>query len=374
VTAVATASVGTFNANTGTSADNIIFSDARATAGTGAAADLGTITIAFTQNTDASTATTVSNTTVDTDGNATITIDLGTDSDSAASATAALINTALNDTDVAEAVQALTIINIDSVDSALSEIFDSGSGAALTSGTNATLELASSNFGSAEFVGVNVLQGAFATVNTSAAASTRESGADIGVQINGQVAQGKGLQASLTTGGFSAQITFKAANNLATTDGQATITVTGGGSLFQIGQEVSSAGQIGLGIEAINTARLGGVTGKLFELGSGGGKSLTDVGPSVPGADLVKIIDESLNRVTNLRGRLGALQKNVIDTNISTLTLALENITEARSQIIDTDFASETANLTRAQILSQSALSVLAIANQNPSQVLSLLG
>jgi flagellin len=52
----------------------------------------------------------------------------------------------------------------------------------------------------------------------------------------------------------------------------------------------------------------------------------------------------------------------------------LENISEARSQIIDTDFASETADLTRAQILSQSTLSVLAIANQNPSQVLSLLG
>ena len=155
-----------------------------------------------------------------------------------------------------------------------------------------------------------------------------------------------------------------------TTDGQATITVTSGGSLFQIGQEVAASGQIGLGIEAVNTARLGGTAGKLFELGSGGGKSLNDVGPSVPGSDLVDIID----RVTGLRGRLGALQKNVIDTNISTLTLALENIPEARSQIIDTDFASETADLTRAQILSQSTLSVLAIANQNPSQVLSLLG
>jgi flagellin len=155
-----------------------------------------------------------------------------------------------------------------------------------------------------------------------------------------------------------------------TTDGQATITVTSGGSLFQIGQEVAASGQIGLGIEAVNTARLGGTAGKLFELGSGGGKSLNDVGPSVPGSDLVDIID----RVTGLRGRLGALQKNVIDTNISTLTLALENISEARSQIIDTDFASETADLTRAQILSQSTLSVLAIANQNPSQVLSLLG
>jgi flagellin len=78
--------------------------------------------------------------------------------------------------------------------------------------------------------------------------------------------------------------------------------------------------------------------------------------------------------VANLRGRLGALQKNVIETNITTLGVAFENISEARSQIIDTDFAAETANLTKAQILSQAGISVLAIANQNPSQVLSLLG
>ena len=75
-----------------------------------------------------------------------------------------------------------------------------------------------------------------------------------------------------------------------------------------------------------------------------------------------------------LRGRLGAMQKNVFDTNITTLGVALESISEARSEIIDTDFAAETAALTRAQILTQSGISVLAIANQNPSQVLALLG
>ena len=152
------------------------------------------------------------------------------------------------------------------------------------------------------------------------------------------------------------------------------MTVNGGGALFQIGQEVSAAGQIGIGIEGVNTARLGGISGKLFELGSGGGKSLLDVSPSNPGSGLVNIIDEAIERVSSLRGRLGAIQKNVIETNISTLGVALESISAARSEIIDTDFASETAALTKAQILNQSGLSVLAIANQNPSQVLSLLG
>ena len=116
------------------------------------------------------------------------------------------------------------------------------------------------------------------------------------------------------------------------------------------------------------------MTGKLAELGTGGGKSLLDVGPSVQGSSLVNIIEESISRVSTLRGRLGSVQKNVIETNISTLGIALENISEARSQITDTDFAQETANLTRGQILSQSSIAVLSIANQNPSQVLSLLG
>jgi flagellin len=186
------------------------------------------------------------------------------------------------------------------------------------------------------------------------------------------LAQGKGLRATLTTAQLDASVAFKSSAN--TTNNTSKITITGGGSLFQIGQEVSTAGQVGIGIEAINTARLGGITGKLFELGSGGGKSLLDVGPTTPGSDLVKIIEQSISRVSNLRGRLGALQKNVIDTNVSTLGTALENISEARSQIIDTDFAEETSNLTRAQILSQSGLSVLGIANQSPAQVLSLLG
>ena len=63
----------------------------------------------------------------------------------------------------------------------------------------------------------------------------------------------------------------------------------------------------------------------------------------------------------------------MIETNISTLGVALENISEARSQIVDTDFAEETANLQKNQVLSQAGLSVLGIANQSPQQVLSLL-
>ncbi|MCA9113676.1 MAG: hypothetical protein KDA79_01225 [Planctomycetaceae bacterium] len=240
---------------------------------------------------------------------------------------------------------------------------------------DAFLTFRSTEFGSSEFVGVNALQGTFSTTKTSVSGSAadRVSGTDIVARINGQVAQGKGLRATLTTSSLDASIAFNESAN-GVSGNTHTLTITGGGSLFQIGQEVSAAGQLGIGIEGMNTARLGGISGKLYELGSGGGKSLLDVGPSTPGSDLVNIIEESISRVSTLRGRLGAIQKNVIETNISSLGVALENISEARSQIVDTDFAQETANLTKAQIISQAGISVLSIANQNPQQVLSLLG
>ncbi len=245
----------------------------------------------------------------------------------------------------------------------------------ITSGaTDAFLTFRSSEFGSSQFVGVKTLQGTFATTQGSVggAAADRDAGTDIQATINGQVALGKGLRASISTSTLEASVAFKEANNTAAEN--AKVTVTGGGTLFQIGQEVSSAGQVGIGIEAVNTARLGGVSGKLFELGSGAGKSLLEVSPSNPGSGLVDIVDEAINKVATLRGRLGAIQANVIETNIASLQVGLENISEARSEIVDTDFAVETANLTRAQILSQSSISVLGIANQSPQQVLSLLG
>src|SRR5205807_2194637 len=120
--------------------------------------------------------------------------------------------------------------------------------------------------------------------------------------------------------------------------------------------------------QGVSTAYLGGVDGKLYELRSGGDKSLTN---DVNGA--AKIVDEVISQVTGLRGRLGAFQKTTLDTNIATLNDTVANLTDAQSSIRDADFAAESANLSRAQILVQSGTQVLQIANQNPQQVLSLL-
>jgi flagellin len=304
----------------------------------------------------------------------TIVFNLATDANGNVTSTADDIKNLLQIGTSSGAVAARSLVSIEVEGDGSENIGAAASSSFSTVDVNSRiLKLQSSSYGSDAFVSVNVLSGSFDTKATdNVTTTTRDTGADLQATINGQRASTKGLSASIRTATLEASLSFNADNNV--TGRRAGFTITGGGALFQIGQEVSAAGQVSLGIEAINTARLGGISGKLYELSTGGGKSLLDVGPDIPGSDLVNIVEESISRVSTLRGRLGAIQKNVIDTNISSLGVALENISDARSQITDTDFAETTAQLTKAQILNQSGISVLGIANQTPQQVLSLLG
>jgi flagellin len=83
-------------------------------------------------------------------------------------------------------------------------------------------------------------------------------------------------------------------------------------------------------------------------------------------------VDAALTSVSNLRSTFGAIQ-NRFESTISNLSSISENLTASRSRILDTDFAAETANLTRAQILQQAGIAILAQANAVPQTVLGLL-
>ncbi|WP_427911978.1 flagellin [Ramlibacter sp. MMS24-I3-19] len=94
---------------------------------------------------------------------------------------------------------------------------------------------------------------------------------------------------------------------------------------------------------------------------------------SFAGASLaIKQVDSALDQVNGARAKLGALQSR-FENAVSNIQIQSENTTAARSRIMDTDFASETANLTRSQILQQAGNAMLSQANQLPQQVLSLL-
>lgn len=91
------------------------------------------------------------------------------------------------------------------------------------------------------------------------------------------------------------------------------------------------------------------------------------------GAQLaIKIADAALGQVNGQRAEYGALQSR-FESAISNLGSSTENLSASRSRIVDTDFASETANMTRGQILQQAGTSMLAQANSLPNGVLSLL-
>jgi flagellin len=84
-------------------------------------------------------------------------------------------------------------------------------------------------------------------------------------------------------------------------------------------------------------------------------------------------IDTAISAIGGVRADLGALQ-NRFESTIRNLSNISENLAGARSQIRDTDFASETAELTRNQIIQQASISVLSQANQKPQAALALLG
>jgi flagellin len=106
---------------------------------------------------------------------------------------------------------------------------------------------------------------------------------------------------------------------------------------------------------------------------SGLGVGSTSVATVADASAALTAVSEAISSVGGVRADLGALQ-NRFQSTIRNLTNISENISGARGRIRDTDFASETAELTRNQIVQQASLTVLSQANQRPQAALSLLG
>jgi flagellin len=228
-----------------------------------------------------------------------------------------------------------------------------------------SLKLNTIAYGSKDFVSVKTISGTF-TVS-----SQKANGADAKVNINGNSASVDGISASVRTGDLDINVNLTAAfaQNVAT--GTTNFYITGGGARFQLGSEVNRNGQEQIGISAISTGGLGNsVDGFLSSVASGGANSLVS-GNTIQAQT---ILTAAIKQIATLRGRLGAFQKDILDTNTSSLNIALENVTASESDIRDTNFASETASMTRAQILVQANTSILAQANSSPQSVLKLLG
>ncbi|MBP9712213.1 MAG: flagellin [Sterolibacterium sp.] len=102
------------------------------------------------------------------------------------------------------------------------------------------------------------------------------------------------------------------------------------------------------------------------------GVSKLDLTTAAGASSALSVIDSALNQINSSRASLGAIQ-NRFSSVVTNLQTTSENLSASRSRIMDTDFASETANLSRAQILQQAGTAMLAQANSMPQLVLSLL-
>ena len=125
-----------------------------------------------------------------------------------------------------------------------------------------------------------------------------------------------------------------------------------------------------------NASDLGFTTGVIGTAGTGYAEkriSTLNIATASGSNDAIQTVDFALTQIGKVRGSLGAVQ-NRFTSAISSLQVASENISAARSRIKDTDVAQETAELTRNQILLQAGVSVLAQANQLPQIALSLIG
>ena len=97
-----------------------------------------------------------------------------------------------------------------------------------------------------------------------------------------------------------------------------------------------------------------------------------DITTFTKATDALKTVDSALAFINGERAKLGALQSR-FETSINNLQITSENMSASRSRIQDADFAMETANLSRAQILQQAGTAMVAQANQIPQGVLKLL-
>ncbi len=230
-----------------------------------------------------------------------------------------------------------------------------------------TLTFNTTSYGSSQFVQVTTLDGTF-SVTGGDAGGDKDFGEDATVTINGSAAVTNGLRASGRTSTLSIDIDLT--TTFGTSTGTTTLYVVGGGADFMISPTVSLNGQASLGLSTVTSSALGSSDyGFLSSLATGQTNALQ----TENFATAQRIIRKAQEDISFLRGRLGAFEKDTLDTTSNALKIAYENTSAAESVIRDVDFANETSVLTRSQILAQSATNVLRLANAQPQQVLALL-
>lgn len=225
-------------------------------------------------------------------------------------------------------------------------------------------------------VGNFTLSDASGVLNTAGTANATGVDAIASITIDTNGATAGGLSTITFTGGRNGQnglfLSDTAGNTLTLTEaGNATTSAFTAANLnvgfaqFQVGANANQTVNLSLGNFAAS------------ELGkniiAGVNLSNVDITTASGSTDALLVIDAAISEIARSRGEIGSFQRNVIESNIRSLGVARENLSDTESSIRDVDIAAEMTNFTKMQILQQSGLAVLAQANSAPQSVLSLL-
>ncbi len=247
-------------------------------------------------------------------------------------------------------------------------------------------EATSEGFGSKRLADITVVSGSYGAKTAGTKFDTIVAGTDAVASINGNSFTADGLDFNVQTANLKASFSLDPSTGIFGPAGTFSFKVERSGLQFQLGTDAAATDSLRLGLQSVSSSVLGAETildpiasvggapagtlqlGFLESLKTGGANDL-DGNPG----NARKIIDAAINQVASLRGYLGAVQSQTLEPNIDSLGIAIENLVAAESSIRDLDFAEETANFTRTQILFQAGTSVLASANLIPQSVLTLL-
>jgi len=215
-----------------------------------------------------------------------------------------------------------------------------------------------------------------ATLLFSGVNASSSTGADAVVTV--QVTTSAGVTSATFTGGrasgdsglkvkdaYGNTLLLTEAGNSTSVSSAKVAVVTAQSLVFQIG---ANSGQLArVALSDVRASQLGTTAVAGMSLNS------IDVTTLDGAQNAIKIIDEAISQVSQLRGSIGAFQKNVLESTIRSLNISRENLAASESAIRDTNVAEEVMNYTKLQILQQAGMSVLAQANMAPQMVLSLL-
>ena len=198
--------------------------------------------------------------------------------------------------------------------------------------------------------GANNATGISSTLAADSNRTEEEALGQILAEINVKSAD-TGVTAFLEKDGSKYTISYRSTSDTAGTTAVAAITVTGASA-------------------ALNTALTVGTSS--ITAAAAVGIDKVDIGTQAGAWEALQRIDKAIDKVNTARGELGAIQTR-FEKTVENIDIQNENLTAARGRITDADFAMETANLSRTQILQQAGTAMVAQANQLPQQVLSLL-